>query len=184
MKQWRDEWFCSILWKNSNRFRVVVLQSLMNTPFSVVMTSYFQQSQRSSHRHPSDMQIKLPGLIMNQMEKTFAIVQRAFNLCEETMMVPPSRPPLADNEFRQFLDAVGNVKYPDKLRKVIFFGGVEPSLRRVVWKHILNVYPKGLNGYQRMTFVRRKAELYYDLRDIWQKALNQGNEVKLSTDST
>lgn len=115
---------------------------------------------------------------MNQMEKTFAIVQKAFNLCEEETMVmpPPARPPLADNEFRQFLDAVGNVKYPEKLRKVIFFGGVEPGLRRVVWKHILNVYPKGLNGYQRMTFVRRKAELYYSLKDTWQKALNQGKE--------
>lgn len=128
----------------------------------------------ASQKYVQHMQNKLPGLIMNQMEKTFSIVQKAFNLSEETMSTLPPRIPLSDSEFRLFLDALGQVQRSDELRKVIFFGGIEPSLRRVVWKHILNVYPSGMNGQQRMAFMKRKSEHYYRLRDVWKTAIKQG----------
>uniref|UniRef100_A0A034VDI6 TBC1 domain family member 25 n=1 Tax=Bactrocera dorsalis TaxID=27457 RepID=A0A034VDI6_BACDO len=136
--------------------------------------SPLQQSIGASQKYVQNMQTKLPGLIMNHMEKTFSIVQKAFNLSEETMASLPPRPPLADNEFRLFLDALGQIKRNDELRKVIFLGGIDPSLRRVVWKHILNVYPHGMNGHQRMDYMRRKAEQYIKLRDTWINAVKQG----------
>ncbi|XP_067631909.1 uncharacterized protein [Eurosta solidaginis] len=136
--------------------------------------SPLQQSLGASQKYVQNMQTKLPGLIMNHMEKTFSIMQRAFNLTEETMSSLPPRPPLADNEFRVFLDALGQIKRTDELRKVIFFGGIDPSLRRVVWKHILNVYPHGMNGHQRMEYMRRKAEQYIKMRDTWKNAVKQG----------
>ncbi|XP_053962819.1 uncharacterized protein LOC128866257 [Anastrepha ludens] len=136
--------------------------------------SPLQQSIGASQKYVQNMQTKLPGLIMNHMEKTFSIVQKAFNLSEETMSSLPPRPPLADIEFRLFLDALGQIKRTDELRKVIFFGGIDPSLRRVVWKHILNVYPHGMNGHQRMDYMRRKSEQYIKLRDTWKNAVKQG----------
>uniref|UniRef100_A0A1A9X3G2 Rab-GAP TBC domain-containing protein n=1 Tax=Glossina brevipalpis TaxID=37001 RepID=A0A1A9X3G2_9MUSC len=119
------------------------------------------------------MQTKLPGLIMNQMGKTFSMVQKAFNLSEETIAATPSRPPLCDGEFRMFLDALGQIQRNDELRRVIFFGGIDPSLRRVVWKHILNVYPSAMNGHQRMNYMRRKSEHYYKLRDTWKSGIQK-----------
>lgn len=136
--------------------------------------SPLQQSIGASQKYVQNMQTKLPGLIMNHMEKTFSIVQKAFNLSEETMASLPPRPPLSDNEFRLFLDALGQIKRNDELRKVIFLGGIDPSLRRVVWKHILNVYPHGMNGHQRMDYMRRKSEQYIKLRDTWINAVKQG----------
>ncbi|XP_011178718.2 uncharacterized protein LOC105209810 [Zeugodacus cucurbitae] len=136
--------------------------------------SPLQQSIGASQKYVQNMQTKLPGLIMNHMEKTFSIVQKAFNLSEETMASLPPRPPLADTEFRVFLDALGQIKRTDELRKVIFLGGIDPSLRRVVWKHILNVYPHGMNGHQRMDYMRRKSEQYIKLRDTWINAVKQG----------
>lgn len=138
------------------------------------LISPLQQSFGVSQKYVQQMHTKLPGLIMNQMEKTFSIVQKAFNLSDETMAALPPRPPLADSEFRQFLDALGQIQRSDELRKVIFFGGIDPSLRRVVWKHILNVYPCGMNGHQRMEYIRRKSELYYKLRDTWKNAVKLG----------
>ncbi|XP_030387327.1 TBC1 domain family member 25 [Scaptodrosophila lebanonensis] len=135
------------------------------------------QSLGVSQKYVQHMQTKLPGLIMNQMEKTFSIVQKAFNLSEETMANLPPRPPMSDNEFRLFLDALGQIQRNDELRKVIFLGGIEPSLRRVVWKHLLNVYPSGMNGHQRMEFMRRKSEHYYKLRDTWKAAIKRGSVV-------
>ncbi|ALC41979.1 CG8155 [Drosophila busckii] len=138
------------------------------------------QSLGMSQKYVQHMQTKLPGLIMNQMEKTFSIVQKAFNLSDEHMANLPPRPPMCDSEFRLFLDALGQIQRNDELRKVIFLGGIEPSLRRVVWKHLLNVYPSGTNGvpmdgHQRMEFMRRKSEQYYKLRDTWKAAVQRGS---------
>jgi len=138
------------------------------------------QSLGVSQKYVQHMQTKLPGLIMNQMEKTFSIVQKAFNLSDEHMANLPPRPPMCDSEFRLFLDALGQIQRNDELRKIIFLGGIEPSLRRVVWKHLLNVYPSGvhglaMDGHQRMEFMRRKSEQYYKLRDTWKSAVQRGN---------
>lgn len=138
------------------------------------------QSLGVSQKYVQHMQTKLPGLIMNQMEKTFSIVQKAFNLSDEHMANLPPRPPMCDSEFRLFLDALGQIQRNDELRKVIFLGGIEPSLRRVVWKHLLNVYPSSahghsMDGHQRMEFMRRKSEQYYKLRDTWKAAVQRGS---------
>ncbi|SPP75903.1 uncharacterized protein LOC117592168 [Drosophila guanche] len=138
------------------------------------------QSLGVSQKYVQHMQTKLPGLIMNHMEKTFSIVQKAFNLSEEHMANLPPRPPMCDSEFRMFLDALGQIQRKDELHKVIFLGGIDPSLRRVVWKHLLNVYPGGthglaLDGHQRMEFMRRKSEQYIRLRDTWKAAIKRGS---------
>jgi hypothetical protein len=103
------------------------------------------------------VQNKLPGLIMNHMEKTFSMVQRAFNLVEDPLMQQTARSPLSDAEFRSFCDSVGQIVRPSDLRKVIYAGGIDPSLRRVVWKHILNVYPDGMTGRDRMNYIKKKS---------------------------
>ncbi|XP_065366935.1 uncharacterized protein LOC135959791 [Calliphora vicina] len=162
---------------NSPSAALIVTNSAGATPTGSTareLISPLQQSLGVSQKYVQQMQTKLPGIIMNQMEKTFSMVQKAFNLNEETMAALPPRPPLADNEFRMFLDALGQIQRCDELRKVIFFGGIDPSLRRVVWKHILNVYPNVMNGHQRMDYMRRKSEQYYKLRETWKTAIKQG----------
>lgn len=124
---------------------------------------------------------KLPGLIMNKMERTLNMVQRALgNLGEESSQqqnVQPPRPPLTDAEFRRFLDPIGQVVHSKDLRAVIYFGGIEPSLRKVVWKHILNVYPEGMSGRERMDYMKRKAQEYQNLRERWRVLVQKGQNV-------
>jgi hypothetical protein len=84
----------------------------------------------------SKPQNRLPGLILNQVEKTFNMVQRALNLVEEQqppICDYPPRTPLTDAEFRNFLDPVGQVVRSRDLRMAIYYGGIEPSLRYVSW---------------------------------------------------
>ncbi|XP_015610480.1 TBC1 domain family member 25 isoform X2 [Cephus cinctus] len=122
---------------------------------------------------------KLPGLIMNKMERTLSLVQRALgNLGEEShQTIQPPRPPLMDAEFRRFLDPIGQVIHSKELRAVIYFGGIEPSLRKVVWKHILNVYPEGMSGRERMDYMKRKALEYQNLRERWRSLVQKGQNI-------
>ncbi|KAH8275327.1 hypothetical protein KR026_005114 [Drosophila bipectinata] len=138
------------------------------------------QSLGVSQKYVQHMQTKIGSSIINQMEKTFSIVQKAFNLSDEHMANLPPRPPMCDGEFRLFLDALGQIQRKEELHRVIFLGGIDPSLRRVVWKHLLNVYPSGnrglpLDGHQRMEFMRRKSEQYCRLRDTWKAAVKRGS---------
>lgn len=139
------------------------------------MNSNIQQSLGAGQKY---VQNKLPGLIMNQMEKTLSMVTKALNFVDDPMLSQIQRPPLSDNEFRYYCDSVGQIIHQMELRKVIFSGGIDPSLRRVVWKHILNVYPSGLTGKERMDYIKKKSTEYYTLRETWRKAvLEQGTSV-------
>ena len=116
-----------------------------------------------------------------QMERTLNMVQRALgNLSEDSshqQSAQPPRPPLTDAEFRRFLDPIGQVIHPKELRAVIYFGGIEPSLRKVVWKHILNVYPEGMSGRERMDYMKKKSQEYQNLRERWKILVQKGQNV-------
>lgn len=103
------------------------------------------------------------------------MVTRALNFVEDQNILQPPRAPLSDTEFRCFLDSVGQIVFPHDLRNVIYSGGIDPSLRRVVWKHILNVYPDGMTGRERMDYMKQKAAEYQRLRDTWRTAVQRGS---------
>lgn len=131
--------------------------------------STIQQSIGVGQKYVQTMQNRLPGL----MEKTFSMVTRALNFVEEQNILQPLRQPLSDAEFRSFCDSVGQIVQPSSLREVIYSGGIDPSLRRVVWKHILCVYPAGMTGLQRMEYIKRKSAEYRRLREVWREAIKQ-----------
>lgn len=43
--------------------------------------------------------------------------------------------------------------------------------RKVVWKHLLNVYPEGLTGRERLDYMKQKTKEYEALRSVWQEHL-------------
>ncbi|KAL3183896.1 hypothetical protein MRX96_032997 [Rhipicephalus microplus] len=48
----------------------------------------------------------------------------------------------------------------------------EDACWQVVWKHILNVYPDGLTGRERLAYMRRKSDQYLQLRAAWKALLD------------
>jgi len=124
-------------------------------------------------------------------------MQQALNLNSNSgdeFSIGLSTAPLTDAEFTDFRDGIGTLIKVDEFRQRIFHGGLEPSLRfvgvffytkfkrilslkmhsmlpifyrRIVWKHLLNVYPEGLNGSERMNYIRRKSDEYGQLKSKW-----------------
>lgn len=91
---------------------------------------------------------------------------------------------MSDAEFHTFLDPVGHLSQPEQFRLCVYRGGVEPSLRKVVWRHLLNIYPEGLNGRVRFEYLRMKSAEYYRLCDEWREPFLHGNatdEVRVIT---
>ncbi|CAJ1055218.1 TBC1 domain family member 25 isoform X1 [Xyrichtys novacula] len=104
--------------------------------------------------------------LLSQVGRTLTKVQQAFSWTygEE---IKPFKPPLSDAEFHSYLNGQGQLTRPEELRLRIYHGGVEPSLRKVVWRYLLNVYPDGLSGQERMDYMKRKTREYDQLKREW-----------------
>ena len=76
--------------------------------------------------------------------------------------------PLNEKQYLSFLDSEGRVRSFRELRITVYRRGLDPGLRKVVWKQLLNVFPPGLTGQQRLDYMKGKCDLYQDLRSTWQ----------------
>ena len=47
----------------------------------------------------------------------------------------------------------------------------------MAWKHLLDVYPPGLTGCERLSYMSGKTQEYHRLRDTWTRHLHSGEQV-------
>lgn len=85
----------------------------------------------------------------------------------------PAKSPLDDADFRKFLDHKGRLLNPDDLWLRIYYSGIQPSLRKVVWRVLLNVFPSNLTGEQRIQYMKLKSREYTLLKDTWKQNLKE-----------
>ncbi|KAL4226691.1 hypothetical protein ACF0H5_014671 [Mactra antiquata] len=110
----------------------------------------------------------ITGTISNKVEKTVSQVQRVMGIkSEDDLQYRPIKSPMTDMEFRNYMDSDGRMIKPEEFRLSIYQGGIEPSLRRVVWRHLLNIYPNDMSGRERFDYMKRKENEYFELRDNW-----------------
>ena len=94
---------------------------------------------------------------------------------EEDQTYKPMKAPMTDLEFRNYLDSDGHMVKPEEFRLSIYQGGVEHSLRRVVWRHLLNIFPEELSGRERFDYMKKKENEYFELREKWRDLFNNGH---------
>ncbi len=83
---------------------------------------------------------------------------------------------MSDAEFHRFMDGVGHMAQPEEFRLSVYRGGVEPALRKVVWRHLLGIYPEHLSGRERFDYLQRKVRQYHKLRDEWRSLVVKEKE--------
>lgn len=77
-----------------------------------------------------------------------------------------------------FLDSEGRVRCQRDFRIAIYRRGMDPNLRRIGWKHLLNVYPDDYTGQERIDFIRIRSETYCQMLDLWQRNRMTDPEVR------
>lgn len=114
----------------------------------------------------------LTGSITSHMERTFSQVQKAIGLKPyDDESIKPLKPAMTDMEFHNYLDPDGHLIRPQELRLSIYQGGIESSLRKVVWRHLLNIFPDNMSGKERYDYLKKKELEYYRVRDQWKEHL-------------
>ncbi|PAA86113.1 hypothetical protein BOX15_Mlig000469g1 [Macrostomum lignano] len=92
---------------------------------------------------------------------------------QDAMSAPP-RPPVSDREFQSHLDSAGRVRDFWALKQAVFLGGLDPSLRKVAWRLLLPVFPKGSTGQERIAFMKRSAQRYFEMKRCWKETYAAG----------
>ncbi|XP_014219166.1 TBC1 domain family member 15 [Copidosoma floridanum] len=93
---------------------------------------------------------------------------------------PCSRgPPLNQIQWDQFKDAEGRVKNHEKVKEIIFRGGISPSLRYEVWKFLLKYYPWESTNAERVELKKAKTNEYYTMKLQW-KSMTPDQENRFS----
>ncbi|OQV23928.1 TBC1 domain family member 25 [Hypsibius exemplaris] len=124
---------------------------------------------------PSGQPPKPAAATLSTFGRTIELVQKALQMADyEKDENRFTKPPMSDTEYRNFLDSEGRLVRPLEFRRSVFLGGVDHNLRKYVWRLILNVFPDGMTGQERLDYMKRKSAEYTQLRDGWKKLLSDG----------
>lgn len=65
------------------------------------------------------------------------------SLDSEPTPIKSSKAPMSMKEYQTFLDSEGRLVDQQAFRESVYRGGVCRKLRKIVWRHLLNVFPEG-----------------------------------------
>uniref|UniRef100_G3PGY3 TBC1 domain family, member 17 n=1 Tax=Gasterosteus aculeatus aculeatus TaxID=481459 RepID=G3PGY3_GASAC len=71
------------------------------------------------------------------------------------------------DKWHQFMDPEGRVQDSEKIKEIIFKGGVSPALRKEVWKFLLGFYPWNSTFKEREDILRLKTDEYFRMKVQW-----------------
>ncbi|XP_050398750.1 uncharacterized protein LOC126816353 isoform X2 [Patella vulgata] len=78
---------------------------------------------------------------------------------------------LTHEQFKSFLDEDGRLVNENGLRKAIFLGGVDPSIRKEVWQFLFGLYPYTSTKREREELLIDYMIKYHELKNRWKTIL-------------
>ncbi|XP_022143099.1 TBC1 domain family member 15 isoform X1 [Momordica charantia] len=132
-----------------------------NNGFSAVEMGNQNESSLDSPQIPSKGLEKVPN--------DSPVVQDPIEFDKMTLVWgKPRQPPLGFEEWATFLDTEGRVLDSQSLRKRIFYGGVEHSLRKEVWAFLLGYHAYDSTYAEREYLKSIKRSEYLTIKNQWQ----------------
>uniref|UniRef100_H3CKX8 TBC1 domain family member 15 n=1 Tax=Tetraodon nigroviridis TaxID=99883 RepID=H3CKX8_TETNG len=86
-------------------------------------------------------------------------------------------PPL--DRWEEFLDPQGRVENPERVKDLVFRGGVASPLRKELWKFLLGFYPWRSTAEEREAILRSKTDEYFRMKVQW-KSVSEEQEMRNS----
>lgn len=71
-----------------------------------------------------------------------------------------SAKPVHEVDFKRYFDQDGRLIYANELRQAIYEGGIEPSIRKIVWRYLLNIYPSHADVQKQIEYIEEVKSIY------------------------
>lgn len=76
-------------------------------------------------------------------------------------------PPLSEKQWQEFMSEDGRISDANRVKEVIFRGGIDEALRKEVWKFLLNYFDWNVSAEQRIHQRNQKIKEYYQMKLQW-----------------
>uniref|UniRef100_A0A3Q2WX86 TBC1 domain family member 15 n=1 Tax=Haplochromis burtoni TaxID=8153 RepID=A0A3Q2WX86_HAPBU len=83
------------------------------------------------------------------------------------------------DKWEEFLDSEGRVTCQEKIKELVFRGGITHSLRKEIWKFLLGFYPWNSTAKEREDILRVKTDEYFRMKVQW-KSVSEEQEMRNS----
>ncbi|KAG8179371.1 hypothetical protein JTE90_012069 [Oedothorax gibbosus] len=150
--------------------------------WDIIAPSDIPPMEEELHTRCSEERWSLAGSFISHVETCVQKVHRCFTFDFNNNHTLGSRYPMSEDIFNSLMDPEGRITNARRLHLAAFSGGVEPSMRPVVWKHLLNVYPAGMTTRDRRAYLGSKCVEYYQLRYRWQRLVKAGTVPPILSD--
>lgn len=87
--------------------------------------------------------------------------------------------PLSQEQWLNYLDKDGRISSIDEIRKIIFYGGVEPVIRKHVWPILLGVFDSRSTYDERQYQISEKTCYYNRMKMQW-ATISEDQEERFS----
>uniref|UniRef100_A0A0K8SQQ5 Rab-GAP TBC domain-containing protein n=1 Tax=Lygus hesperus TaxID=30085 RepID=A0A0K8SQQ5_LYGHE len=91
----------------------------------------------------------------------------------------PRGQPLSVHQWANAMDAEGRISEVKDIKKIIFEGGVQDSIRYEVWKFLLGYFPWNSSTHERQELRQVKTEEYFRMKLQW-KSMTPEQEARFS----
>uniref|UniRef100_A0A8C6SYY5 TBC1 domain family member 15 n=1 Tax=Neogobius melanostomus TaxID=47308 RepID=A0A8C6SYY5_9GOBI len=124
--------------------------------------------------------------VTNFFRRNFSLLkpwtQGSLSVCVQGVELGP-RPEVTRgrplDQWDELLDPEGRVLDPQRVKELVFRGGVSPALRKEVWKFLLGFYPWSSTRQQRDDILRVKTDEYFRMKVQW-KSVSEEQEMRNS----
>uniref|UniRef100_A0A3B3ZUS4 TBC1 domain family member 15 n=1 Tax=Periophthalmus magnuspinnatus TaxID=409849 RepID=A0A3B3ZUS4_9GOBI len=83
------------------------------------------------------------------------------------------------DRWDDLLDSEGRVMQPERIKEMVFRGGISPPLRKELWKFMLGFYPWSSTHSEREEILRVKTDEYFRMKVQW-KSVSEEQEMRNS----
>uniref|UniRef100_A0A3Q3IV06 Rab-GAP TBC domain-containing protein n=1 Tax=Monopterus albus TaxID=43700 RepID=A0A3Q3IV06_MONAL len=140
------------------------------------VTNFFRVALRPPELHSHSRSANDPGMPQqSDDEPGFELITCGVELGPRPNVT--RGPPL--DKWKDFLDPEGRVKNPEIIKKLVFRGGIIPSLRNEVWKFLLGFYPWNSTAKEREDILLAKTDEYFRMKVQW-KSVSEEQEMRNS----
>jgi len=101
------------------------------------------------------------------------------SLAEQAIQKEPREEPLSSEEWINSFDKDGRIRNVDSLRKKIYNGGMEPSLRPEAWKYLLGYYPFN-STFEERELIKEQKKLEYSIYQSQWESITEEQESHFS----
>ncbi|XP_059055502.1 TBC1 domain family member 15 isoform X2 [Achroia grisella] len=169
-----------------------IVSNLKERPYETTMEAFSKLTNIVYYGNEANGKRDVSEDVADLLTKSMVAAEEAHSVTKsdeyEVISVKPTLPPrpciprstpLSTEKWEGLQDPLGRVAEVEGVKQLIFRGGVAHSIRKHVWKYILDYYPWHMTHAEVKALQKKKTDEYYCMKLQW-RTMTEGQENRFT----